>query len=173
MREYCHVEGHFEKDDKKPKQTARDMMRMMFAIDKNAFDGNREVTCYSCHRGSTRNRRMIPAVGGEVQRTSQIARDMASETSDLPANLPTADQLIANYVRALGGAAAIEKTHQPSGKRHYVNRRRESRSSIEIFESRPRTSARWSDICQKGDGITVFNGVARRFWSTDAGSSIA
>ena len=49
---YCHVQDHFEKDDKKPKQIARDMMRMMLAIDKDSFGGNREVTCYSCHRGS-------------------------------------------------------------------------------------------------------------------------
>ena len=47
---YCHVQDHFDKDDKKPKQIARDMMRMMFAIDKDSFAGNREVTCYSCHQ---------------------------------------------------------------------------------------------------------------------------
>jgi len=29
---YCHVEGALEKDDKKPKQTARKMMQMMAAI---------------------------------------------------------------------------------------------------------------------------------------------
>ena len=47
---YCHVQDHFDKDDKKPKQIARDMMRMILAIDKESFAGNREVTCYSCHR---------------------------------------------------------------------------------------------------------------------------
>ena len=51
--QFCHVEGAFEKDDKKPKQTARKMMEMMFAINKDNFEGHREVTCYSCHRGST------------------------------------------------------------------------------------------------------------------------
>ncbi len=51
--EFCHVEGAFEKDDKKPKVTARKMMTMMFAINKDNFEGHREVTCYSCHRGST------------------------------------------------------------------------------------------------------------------------
>src|ERR1700691_3573421 len=50
--EFCHVQGAFEKDDKKPKQTARKMMEMMFAINKDNFEGHREVTCYSCHRGS-------------------------------------------------------------------------------------------------------------------------
>src|ERR1022692_3945983 len=51
--QFCHVEGAFEKDDKKPKQTARKMMEMMFAINRDNFEGHREVTCYSCHRGST------------------------------------------------------------------------------------------------------------------------
>src|SRR5712675_1608884 len=52
--EYCHVEGAFDKDDKKPKQTARKMMEMMFAIDKGNFEGRRAVTCYTCHRGNAR-----------------------------------------------------------------------------------------------------------------------
>ncbi len=28
------------------------MMEMMFAINKDNFEGHREVTCYSCHRGA-------------------------------------------------------------------------------------------------------------------------
>src|SRR5580693_8072333 len=63
---FCHVEDHFEKDDKKPKQVARDMMQMMFALNKNNFEGHREVTCYSCHRGAP-NPLTIPAVGAESQ----------------------------------------------------------------------------------------------------------
>src|SRR5580658_7492763 len=51
--EFCHVQGAFEKDDKKPKVTARKMVEMMITINQDNFDGNREVTCYSCHRGST------------------------------------------------------------------------------------------------------------------------
>src|SRR6202043_3397352 len=50
--QFCHVEGDFEKDDKKTKQTARKIMEMMFAVNKDNFEGHREVTCYSCHRGS-------------------------------------------------------------------------------------------------------------------------
>src|SRR6202035_4968386 len=62
--EFCHVQGAFDKDDKKPKQTARKMMEMMFAINKDNFDGHREVTCYSCHRGSA-HPQAIPAVTAE------------------------------------------------------------------------------------------------------------
>ena len=49
---YCHEPDHFDRDDKKPKQIARNMIRMMSTIDKDSFAGTREVTCYSCHRGS-------------------------------------------------------------------------------------------------------------------------
>ena len=57
--EYCHVRGEkgmeFDKDDKKTKQTARKMMEMMFAINKDNFENHREVTCYSCHRGAAQS----------------------------------------------------------------------------------------------------------------------
>src|SRR6266849_5652658 len=49
--DFCHQENAFEKDDKEAKQTARKMMRMMFTINKDNFDGHREVTCFACHRG--------------------------------------------------------------------------------------------------------------------------
>ncbi|MGA7400632.1 MAG: photosynthetic reaction center cytochrome c subunit family protein, partial [Candidatus Sulfotelmatobacter sp.] len=39
--EFCHVQGAFEKDDKKPKQTARKMMEMMITINQENFDGKR------------------------------------------------------------------------------------------------------------------------------------
>src|SRR5665213_4066348 len=50
----CHVPGKFEADDKRAKKTAREMIAMTMAINKNAFKGQTQVTCYSCHRGSER-----------------------------------------------------------------------------------------------------------------------
>src|SRR5258708_17118609 len=47
--DFCHVQNAFEKDDKKPKETARKMMEMMFAINKDNFEGHRAVTSNSCH----------------------------------------------------------------------------------------------------------------------------
>lgn len=100
---FCHVEGHFDDDTKKEKQTARSMMRMMSAINHNHFDGMREVTCYSCHRGSPRPMD-IPAVAGEVAPRAADLGDSRPQTQ-----LPTADQIIENFIRALGGADALEK----------------------------------------------------------------
>src|SRR5215471_3554366 len=49
---FCHVENHFEQDNKKPKQIARTMMQMEMAINGNSFEHQLKVTCNSCHRGS-------------------------------------------------------------------------------------------------------------------------
>ena len=55
----------FDKDDKDEKKTAREMMQMMFAINKNNFDGKRGVTCNTCHRGSP-HPQAIPAILAEA-----------------------------------------------------------------------------------------------------------
>src|ERR1700680_1428552 len=50
--DYCHEEQSRDKDTKKPKETARRMMKMVMDINKNTFNGEPVVTCYTCHRGS-------------------------------------------------------------------------------------------------------------------------
>src|SRR5450755_2797728 len=62
--EFCHVQHAFDKDDKKTKLAARKMMTMMMQIDTDNFKGEREVTCYTCHRGSV-NPVVIPVLSAE------------------------------------------------------------------------------------------------------------
>ncbi len=102
---FCHVEGHYDRDDKKPKQTARDMMQMMFALNQKNFSGQREVTCYSCHRGALKPA-ATPIIDAQVQPDAGAAE---STRRKLPPDLPTVRQLIDNYIQALGGRPAIEK----------------------------------------------------------------
>jgi photosynthetic reaction center cytochrome c subunit len=112
--EFCHVQNAFDKDDKKPKQAARKMMQMMFAINKDNFDGHREITCYSCHRGSA-HPAAIPAVlaeeptrkPGEPHGMESAAKSAETKSSDAP----TAEQLLDKYVQAAWGEAAIDKVH--------------------------------------------------------------
>jgi photosynthetic reaction center cytochrome c subunit len=102
---YCHVEGHFEKDDKKQKQTARKMMQMMFALNKANFDDQREITCYTCHRG-THLPSDTPALGDEFRGDTNPPR---TDLNRLALHLPSVGELLESYIRALGGTAAIEK----------------------------------------------------------------
>ena len=50
---FCHVEGAFDKDDKREKLTARKMILMARQINTDNFEGHMRVTCWTCHRGST------------------------------------------------------------------------------------------------------------------------
>ncbi len=98
---FCHIQGAFEKDDRKEKQTARKMMQMMAAINLDNFDGDRDVTCYSCHRGSPEPL-SIPAVAAEEPKPAPEGAAAAA-----PA-LPSADQLLERWAQAVG-AEALKK----------------------------------------------------------------
>jgi photosynthetic reaction center cytochrome c subunit len=102
---YCHVENAFDKDDKKPKQTARKMMEMTVAINSGNFDGKRMVTCYSCHRGSP-----TPVATPAIPDTpSRLLGEAVELHGTAQPSLPKAEDIIAKYVAAVGGAAAISK----------------------------------------------------------------
>lgn len=148
---FCHVENHFDQDDKKPKQTARKMMQMMSAINQNNFDGHREVTCNSCHRGS-RSPATIPSIGeGPTMVTS------AAEGEPIPANLPSADQLIDKYIQALGGANAIQKvsSRYEKGTMNLFGRD----LSVEIFDKSPDKRISITHL-PDGDSATALDGHA-------------
>jgi len=104
--EHCHVEHAFDKDDKKPKQTARKMIQMMFAINKDNFNGHREVTCYSCHHGAS-DPVGTPLIADEEPKLEPRGAMNAGGTN--PVVMPTADQLLEKFVQALGGADALQK----------------------------------------------------------------
>jgi len=104
--DFCHVENAFEKDDKETKQTARKMMRMMFAINKDNFDGHREVTCYACHRGAHKPV-STPVVSDDDLKATQ-EHPMQDDEAPAP-NLPTADIIISRYLQAIGGTEAAAK----------------------------------------------------------------
>ncbi|NUR56262.1 MAG: c-type cytochrome, partial [Acidobacteria bacterium] len=52
--DFCHVtgpQGGFDRDDKKPKETARKMLRMVETINTQQFEGRQQVNCTTCHHG--------------------------------------------------------------------------------------------------------------------------
>ena len=99
--QFCHVDGHFDQDDKPPKEAARHMMTMMFAINKDNFRGHREVTCNTCHRGSVH-----PMAVPEI---SEASLTMPRSEAPQAAKGPSPDQILAKYIAALGGPDAIDK----------------------------------------------------------------
>ena len=98
--ENCHVAGKYEADDKGAKRTAREMMAMTAAINKDSFRGQQTITCYSCHRGSER-----PVGSPPVLDSDTPARPAARPAAGAPAATP--DDMIAKYLTAAGGADAM------------------------------------------------------------------
>ena len=107
--DFCHVEHAFEKDDKKPKQTARKMMAMMITINQENFEGHKEVTCYSCHRGHAEPVG-IPPVATEASMSAMNTPAPEAKTPAGDASSKAAvDAILEKYVSAVGGASAVEK----------------------------------------------------------------
>ncbi len=147
--EFCHVQGAFDKDDKQTKKTAREMMTMMMAINKENFKGQREVTCFTCHRGAN------DPVGTPI--ISDEAPKPEAENAAASANpLPAADAILDKYLQSVGGRAAVEK----------ITSRVEKASlsvlggpevAIDIYAKAP--DKRISMMHMKdGDSITAFDG---------------
>jgi photosynthetic reaction center cytochrome c subunit len=149
--DFCHLENAFEKDDKETKQTARKMMRMMIAINKDSFDGQQKVTCFACHRGA-RKPAAIPTISEEE---GQIAAEERLSLGSNTAGLPSADEILQRYLRAIGGADAaakistrVQKGALTVGAKHFP---------VEILAKAPAkrvTTVHFSG----GDSVTGING---------------
>jgi photosynthetic reaction center cytochrome c subunit len=152
--EFCHVEGAFEKDDKEQKKTARKMMAMMFAINNDNFEGHREVTCYSCHRGST-DPVGTPLVMAEETKGAGEAKKPEGKSESAEASGPLAEPLFDKYLQAVGGVAAIDKISSRVMKGTITFG--DSNVAIDIFSKDPDKRASFTHT-PDGDSVTAFDG---------------
>src|SRR6266446_2793616 len=95
----CHVAesvGTWEKfaDETALKRTARRMMLMVNAINKDNFSGVRSVTCYTCHRGDLRPR-ILPNLAAQYAVPVEDPNEI--EIHPVPGG-PSADQVFDKYI---------------------------------------------------------------------------
>ena len=61
--EYCHNTDDYASDEKKEKDIARDMIKMMYALNDSYFkNAKEEVNCYTCHRGQAQTKPFPPGL---------------------------------------------------------------------------------------------------------------
>ncbi len=148
---FCHVQGKMDVDDKKEKKTAREMIAMTSAINKDHFKGQREITCNSCHNGA-----------GHPKGTPPVAQtDVVQEHSDHheappPAAAQSADDVLDKFVAKVGGAEAIQKVTSRVQKGSLLAGGREV--PIEVISKAPYKRASVSHA-PNGDNITAFDGT--------------
>ena len=127
--DFCHVRADkgpwpMEKDDKKTKGTAREMITMMKKINDDNFEGRQEVNCATCHNGSTKPVSYPP---------------FSTEKYDIRVNkdsLPEVSTVIDKYLNAIGGKSAFDKikTRKIEGESLMPDG---SKQPVEIIQSAP------------------------------------
>jgi photosynthetic reaction center cytochrome c subunit len=156
--EYCHVRIEhgvaleFDKDDKKPKLAARKMIEMMTAINKDNFEGKREVTCFSCHRGAA-DPVGIPIISDEEPKPESAGGKKPAGAQAAP---PSADPFFDKYLAAVGGADAVQKvtsrvekgTLTGFGAQHFP---------IEVYGKAPDKRVSVMHV-PNGESVTAFDG---------------
>ncbi len=160
--DFCHMQGSFDKDDKKPKQIARKMMQMMIIINQENFDSHRQVTCFTCHRGSPKPV-AIPIISAEA--TPPFPAGLDEEAP--PANLPSVDQILDKYVQAVGGMKAIQEVRSriEQGKVTFGPRQ----FPVDIFVQGPDKTAVVMHL-PNGENVTASDG--QQGWSSAPGRSL-
>jgi outer membrane lipoprotein-sorting protein len=154
---FCHVEGKMELDDKETKKTARQMIAMTTAINKNSFGGKREVTCYSCHHGAHHPAGTPPVLEADMPAHTEAA------ASPAPGEGPNASDILEKFVSALGGAEAIQKITSRVEKGVIVVGG--SDTPIELFLKAPNKRISITHM-PKGQSYTAFDGTSGWLGST-------
>ena len=145
--DFCHVQGKFDADDKPAKKTARSMIAMTLAINKDSFSSRKEVTCYTCHRGAH------DPTGTPPVQTSDTEPAHAEHAPAAAA--PAADQILEKYVAAVGGAEALHKISTRVSKGNIAVAGHDT--PIEVFSKAPDKRMSVTHM-PSGESITAFDG---------------
>jgi photosynthetic reaction center cytochrome c subunit len=97
---FCHAsnDGDYEKEGFEHKDTARQMLKMTFEMNKNYFEGRPEINCNSCHQGKAHPQPSFP-----------LKPTIVEERPAQPDKKPSVDEILAKYETALGGRANLAK----------------------------------------------------------------
>ncbi len=159
--ENCHAANdskweNYASDNSEKKKTARTMVLMMAAINKNFFGGKQLITCFACHRGGD-HPRVTPDLGAiygappDDELDDTVAQDPAA---------PSADQILDKYIQAVGGEKALAGINTFIAKGTSSGYGPESaKRPIEIYAKVPdrRTFIIHTD---NGDSTTAYDGKA-------------
>ena len=145
------------------KQTARRMLLMVDAINKQNFKGVRSVTCYTCHHGDRRPQQipsLVVQYSAPIEDPNEI--DVFSNAGGL-----SADQIFAKYLQALGGAERLASLTSFVAKGTYSGYDTDqAKAAIEIYAKAPaqRTTIVHAPF---GDSVRVYDGRAAWIASPD------
>jgi photosynthetic reaction center cytochrome c subunit len=151
-------------NDTPRKSTARKMIQMVNALNRNSFGGSRLVTCYTCHRGDAQPK-ITPSL---VVQYSTPPEDPNEVTARADAQgMPTADALLGKYLQAIGGQDRVAGLKSVVAKGTYSGYDTDNQKvPIDIYAQAP---AQFTQVVHGGlgDMVRVFDGKAGWIASPD------
>jgi photosynthetic reaction center cytochrome c subunit len=164
----CHVAESLQDLDKFAEDTprkrmARQMIRMVDAMNKANFGRRRALTCYTCHRG-TQVPETIPSLT-EQYTVPPEDPDRIEIVPDGPTE-PTADQILDKYIEALGGRRLAALTSFAAKGTIEGYDTYHVKVPVEIYAKAPNQRTMVSHT-QNGDTTTVFDGRVGWFAAAD------
>src|SRR6478609_6352116 len=94
------------------KRTARRMVLMVTAINRDHFNGRQVVTCWSCHRGRDRPV-TTPTLDTVYGPPNEDSDDVLAQAQ----GVPSVDQVLDKYLQAIGGGGVFDLSAQAPDKR--------------------------------------------------------
>ena len=145
--------GNYAADNQANKEMARRMILMMTAINKTYFGGKQVLTCYTCHRGGDQPT-ITPNLAALYSPPPEEPRDIVQQAK----GAPSADQIFAKYLQALGDTQRLANLTSLSAKGTMLGYGLAAeKQSLEIYAQAPnqRTMIVHSP---EGDNITTLDG---------------
>jgi hypothetical protein len=158
----CHNNAGTERvdwaaDNNPRKVTARRMVTMVAAINKDNFGGRQNVTCWTCHHGRDRPQ-TTPALEVVYGQGAQTLDDVIQPMD----GAPTAASVLDKYIQALGGAAKLAaiKSYRATGTSVGFGGFGGG-GEVQIFAKAPDSRTTWIQFkkeTERPDSIRVTNG---------------
>ncbi len=143
------------------KQSARRMVLMVRAINQNYFGAKPVVTCYTCHRTSSKPKNIVSLVE-QYNTPIDDPNEVELETNPTP-GLPTPDQIFDKYIKALGGAQKLAGITSYAAKGSYEGfDTSDEKVPLEVYAKAPSQStiiihAKLGDVIKTFDGRSGWN----------------
>ena len=137
------------------KQTARRMLRMVTAINRDNFGGTRTITCNTCHRGD-QHPKPVPSLTIQYSPPAEDANDVESFPST---GMPPAASVFDKYIQAVGGRARLDALTSIVAKGTYAGFDTDHvKVPAEVFSRAP--AAKTTVIHTKfGESVRTFDGT--------------
>ena len=137
---YCHDGNNTQRalDTNVTKVVARRMINMVNAINQSNFDGEKQVTCFTCHQGQAIPDGVPAVINAEVPPKLEYT---VAVPPPPPIPSVTANQIFDKYIAAMGGTSALQNVPSLTAAGTVTQRRPGRDFAAQRFEISAKTPA--------------------------------